>query len=49
MGYLDEDGYVFIVDRKKDLIEPVATRWPREVEEVLSQRPPCRKRPWPVS
>jgi acyl-CoA synthetase (AMP-forming)/AMP-acid ligase II len=38
MGYRDEDGYIFIVDRKKDIIisggENVASR---EVEEVLHQ------------
>ncbi len=40
LGYLDEDGYVFIVDRKKDLIKPGGYQvWPREVEEVLSQFP----------
>lgn len=40
LGYLDEDGYVFIVDRKKDLIKPSGFQvWPREVEEVLSQHP----------
>jgi acyl-CoA synthetase (AMP-forming)/AMP-acid ligase II len=40
MGYRDEDGYIFIVDRKKDIIisggENVASR---EVEEVLYQHP----------
>jgi len=40
MGYRDEDGYIFIVDRKKDIIisggENVASR---EVEEVLHGHP----------
>ena len=37
LGYLDEDGYVFIVDRKKDLIKTSGFQvWPREVEEVLA-------------
>jgi long-chain acyl-CoA synthetase len=38
LGYIDEDGYVFIVDRKKDLIKPPGGYqvWPREVEETLS-------------
>ena len=34
---MDEDGYVFIVDRKKDVIKPSGFQvWPREVEEVIA-------------
>ena len=41
LGYLDDDGYVFIVDRKKDLIKPSGGYqvWPREVEEALATHP----------
>jgi len=40
LGYLDADGYVFIVDRKKDLIKTSGYQvWPREVEEVLAAHP----------
>jgi long-chain acyl-CoA synthetase len=40
IGYLDEDGYLFIVDRKKDLIKPSGFQvWPREVEEVIASYP----------
>jgi long-chain acyl-CoA synthetase len=40
LGYLDEDGYVFIVDRKKDLIKVSGYQvWPREIEEVLATHP----------
>jgi long-chain acyl-CoA synthetase len=40
IGYLDEDGYLFIVDRKKDLIKPSGFQvWPREVEEVIATLP----------
>ncbi len=40
LGYLDEDGYVFIVDRKKDLIKTSGYQvWPREIEETLSSHP----------
>ncbi len=41
IGYLDEDGYLFIVDRKKDLIKPSSgfQVWPREVEEVIASHP----------
>jgi len=38
LGYLDEDGYLFIVDRKKDVIKPGGFQvWPREVEEVIAE------------
>ena len=44
VGYVDEDGYAFIVDRKDDLIlrggEKVS---PREVEEVLYRHPAVRE------
>ena len=37
---MDEDGYIFIVDRKKDLIKPGGFQvWPREVEEVIATHP----------
>jgi len=40
IGFQDEDGYVFIVDRKKDLIKPGGYQvWPREVEEVIAAHP----------
>jgi len=40
LGYLDEDGYLFIVDRKKDLIKTSGYQvWPREVEEAIAAHP----------
>lgn len=40
LGYLDEDGYMYIVDRKKDVIKPSGFQvWPREVEEVIASHP----------
>ena len=40
LGYLDNDGYLFIVDRKKDLIKTSGFQvWPREIEEVISAHP----------
>ncbi len=40
LGYLDEDGYLAIVDRKKDVIKPSGFQvWPREVEEVIATHP----------
>ncbi|HHE07782.1 MAG TPA: AMP-dependent synthetase [Chlorobaculum parvum] len=40
LGYLDSDGYLYIVDRKKDVIKPGGFQvWPREVEEVIAAHP----------
>jgi long-chain acyl-CoA synthetase len=40
LGYLDADGYLFLVDRKKDLIKASGFQvWPREIEEVLAAHP----------
>ncbi|MBM7855761.1 long-chain acyl-CoA synthetase [Desulfohalotomaculum tongense] len=37
LGYLDEDGYIFVVDRKKDLIIKGGVNiYPREIEKVLN-------------
>ncbi|NPA12962.1 MAG: fatty acid--CoA ligase [Aquificae bacterium] len=40
MGYVDEEGYIYIVDRKKDLIISKGINiYPREIEEVLTSHP----------
>ncbi|HSF29299.1 MAG TPA: long-chain fatty acid--CoA ligase [Candidatus Tectomicrobia bacterium] len=40
LGYMDDDGYVFLVERKKDLIKTSGYQvWPREVEEVIASHP----------
>jgi long-chain acyl-CoA synthetase len=40
MGYLDEEGYLFLVDRKKDVIlRGGYTVYPREIEDVLAAHP----------
>jgi len=40
LGYLDDDGYLFIVDRKKDMVKTSGFQvWPREIEETLSAHP----------
>ena len=40
LAYIDEDGYVFLVDRKKDMMKTSGFQvWPREIEEVLSAHP----------
>ena len=44
MARVDEDGYYFIVDRKKDLIIRGGYNvYPREVEEVLYEHPKIRE------
>lgn len=40
LGFLDENGYLHLVDRKKDVIKPSGFQvWPREVEEVIARHP----------
>ncbi|NIM45484.1 MAG: long-chain-fatty-acid--CoA ligase [Nitrososphaeria archaeon] len=41
---IDEDGYFYIVDRKKDMIDASGLKvWPREVEDVLYEHPGVRE------
>ena len=40
LAKMDEDGYVFLVDRKKDLIKQNGMQvWPRELEEAIAAYP----------
>jgi long-chain acyl-CoA synthetase len=40
LAYIDADGYVFIVDRKKDMVKTSGFQvWPREIEEVIAAHP----------
>jgi long-chain acyl-CoA synthetase len=44
LGYQDEDGFFYIVDRKKDLvIRGGFNVYPREIEEVLHEHPAVRE------
>ena len=43
LARLDGDGYFYIVDRKKDVINAAGFKvWPREIEEVLYRHPSVR-------
>jgi long-chain acyl-CoA synthetase len=44
VGKMDEDGYIYVVDRKKDMIISGGENiYPREVEEVLYMHPAVRE------
>jgi long-chain acyl-CoA synthetase len=44
LGHVDEDGYFFIVDRKKEMIIRGGFNvYPREIEEVLYEHPAVRE------
>ncbi|MFG2752093.1 class I adenylate-forming enzyme family protein [Streptomyces xanthophaeus] len=44
VGFMDADGWLFVVDRKKDMINASGFKvWPREVEDVLYTHPAVRE------
>lgn len=44
VGFIDADGWFYIVDRKKDMINASGYKvWPREVEDVLYTHPDVRE------
>ncbi|MGH3464750.1 MAG: AMP-binding protein, partial [Kribbellaceae bacterium] len=44
VGFMDEQGWFYIVDRKKDLINAAGYKvWPREVEDVLYEHAAVRE------
>ena len=44
VGYVDEDGYLFLVDRKKDMVIVGGYNvYPREIDEVLFNHPAIRE------
>jgi acyl-CoA synthetase (AMP-forming)/AMP-acid ligase II len=44
MGYADEEGYLYLVDRKKDMIDSGGVKvYPRDIEEVAARHPAVRE------
>ncbi|MEV3993278.1 AMP-binding protein [Streptomyces sp. NPDC049837] len=44
IGFMDPDGWLYVVDRKKDMINASGFKvWPREVEDVLYTHPAVRE------
>ncbi len=44
VGFMDEDGWFYVVDRKKDMINAGGYKiWPREVEDVICSHPSVRE------
>jgi acyl-CoA synthetase (AMP-forming)/AMP-acid ligase II len=44
MGYVDEDGYLYLVDRKKDMIDSGGVKvYPKDIEEVAAAHPAIRE------
>jgi long-chain acyl-CoA synthetase len=44
LARIDDQGFVFLVDRKKDMLKTSGFQvWPREIEEVISAHPAVRE------
>ncbi|GAD59409.1 long-chain-fatty-acid--CoA ligase [Brevundimonas abyssalis TAR-001] len=44
VGFFDEDGWLYLIDRKKDVIIASGYKvWPREVEDVIYSHPSVRE------
>ncbi|HMX23899.1 MAG TPA: AMP-binding protein, partial [Accumulibacter sp.] len=44
LGYTDEEGYLYLVDRKKDMIDSGGGKiYPRDIEEVAARHPAIRE------
>ena len=44
LGYVDEDGFLYLVDRKKDMIDSGGVKvYPKDIEEIAARHPAIRE------